>query len=357
MAHIIADRVKETSTTTGTGALTLAGAVTGFQAFSAACAVGDTLYYALQAVDASGVPTGDWECGLGTYSGANTLTRTTVTSSSNAGAAVSLAAGTKQVYISMPAVQVAWAREKLTAARTYYVRTDGADTNTGLANTAGGAFLTIQKAIDVAQSIDASIYQVTIQIADGSYTQNLTMPSPMVGKLKLIIQGNATTPTNVVLNGYFFASANAYAYIKDFKVTGGTIGLGTESGAIVEFSGLDFGAASARHISVAYGSYINCSGAYTISGDSPSHILIDNASSYRGGGVCTLSGTRAFSTAFIVGSGGAQYIKAGSGSYSGTATGTRYSATLNAVINTAGGGASFFPGNAAGTTATGGQYA
>lgn len=106
MAFVIADRVKETSITTGTGALTLAGAMTGFQAFSAACTVGDTCYYALQGVDAGGSPTGEWECGLGTYSAADTLTRTTVTSSSNAGAAVSLAAGAKQVFISMPAVQV-----------------------------------------------------------------------------------------------------------------------------------------------------------------------------------------------------------------------------------------------------------
>ena len=58
MTFIIADRVKETSTTTGTGALTLAGAITGFSAFNARCSVGDTCYYAIQAVDAGGTPTG-----------------------------------------------------------------------------------------------------------------------------------------------------------------------------------------------------------------------------------------------------------------------------------------------------------
>lgn len=105
MAHITADRVKESTTTTGTGALTLSGALTGFRAFSAVCATSDTVHYALQAVDGSGVPTGEWEVGIGTYSGANTLTRTTVLSSSNAGAAVSLAAGTKHVWIDLPAVR------------------------------------------------------------------------------------------------------------------------------------------------------------------------------------------------------------------------------------------------------------
>jgi len=104
MAHVIVDRIKETTTTTGTGALALAGAVMGYRTFSAVCSTNDTVYYALQAVDGAGAPTGDWEVGLGTYSGTNTLTRTTVLASSNSGAIVSLASGTKQVWLDMPAV-------------------------------------------------------------------------------------------------------------------------------------------------------------------------------------------------------------------------------------------------------------
>jgi hypothetical protein len=103
MALIVKDRVKETTTTTGTGALILAGAMTGFRAFSSVCSTNDTCYYALQAVDSNGTPTGDWEVGLGTYSGTNTLTRTTVLSSSNSGSAVSLSSGTKQVWIDIAA--------------------------------------------------------------------------------------------------------------------------------------------------------------------------------------------------------------------------------------------------------------
>lgn len=98
----IADRIKETTTTTGTGPLTLAGAITGYRAFSSACAVNDLCYYALQAVDASGIPTGDWEVGVGAYSATNTLTRIGVLSSSNAGALVNLAAGTKHVWMDWP---------------------------------------------------------------------------------------------------------------------------------------------------------------------------------------------------------------------------------------------------------------
>ena len=101
MAFINADRVKETTTTTGTGAVTLAGAVAGFQAFSAVMAVNDTCYYVI----VSGTGT-DWETGTGTYSSASVLTRTNVLSSSNSGNAVSFAAGTKDVFMGPIANQV-----------------------------------------------------------------------------------------------------------------------------------------------------------------------------------------------------------------------------------------------------------
>jgi microcystin-dependent protein len=106
MAHILEDRVLESTTTTGTGALTLAGAITGFRAFSAVCAVNDTVPYFIEAVDSLGQPTGDYEWGTATYSGANTLTRTTVLGSSNAGAAVNFAAGSKNVGIALTRAEV-----------------------------------------------------------------------------------------------------------------------------------------------------------------------------------------------------------------------------------------------------------
>jgi hypothetical protein len=103
MTLIVADRVMETSTTTGTGAFTLAAAVTGYRRFSAVCSTNDTLYYAIEALDSNGNPSGDWEVGLGTYSGTNTLTRTTVQFSSNANSAVNFAAGSKRVILSATA--------------------------------------------------------------------------------------------------------------------------------------------------------------------------------------------------------------------------------------------------------------
>lgn len=100
MAHIVEDRVAETSTTTGTGNFTLAGAITGFVAFDDVMANGDTCYYMIEAVDSGGTPTGEWETGLGTFNDTDTLVRTTVSRSSNAGAAVNFSAGTKRVALS-----------------------------------------------------------------------------------------------------------------------------------------------------------------------------------------------------------------------------------------------------------------
>lgn len=94
MAHVTGDRVKETTTTTGTGAVTLAGAVSGFRAFSDVAANGDTVYYCIAHQSAA-----EWETGLGTWGTGGILTRTTVIASSNAGAAVNFSAGTKNVFV------------------------------------------------------------------------------------------------------------------------------------------------------------------------------------------------------------------------------------------------------------------
>jgi hypothetical protein len=97
MALVLKDRVKETSTTAGTGTLTLAGAVSGFQSF-AAVGNGNTTYYAI----ADSV-TGDWEVGIGTYtSSGTTLSRTTVLSSSNGGSLVNFSANSKDVFVTYP---------------------------------------------------------------------------------------------------------------------------------------------------------------------------------------------------------------------------------------------------------------
>ncbi len=97
MSLIVADRVQETTNTTGTGAYTLGGAVAGFQTFASVASDTDTVYYSI-------TDNVDWEVGLGTYaSGAGTITRTTVFSSSNSDAAVDWGIGTKNIFLTYPA--------------------------------------------------------------------------------------------------------------------------------------------------------------------------------------------------------------------------------------------------------------
>lgn len=98
MAFVLKDRVKETTTTTGTGTVTLAGAVLGYQSFSA---IGDanSCYYTL-----AGQGTAEWEVGIGTYtSSGTTFSRDTVLASSNSGSLVNFSAGTKDIFCDYPA--------------------------------------------------------------------------------------------------------------------------------------------------------------------------------------------------------------------------------------------------------------
>ena len=99
MALVLNDRVKETTTTTGTGALTLAGAVTGFETFGTGVGNSNTTYYAITLPGSA-----EFEVGLGTLNGdSSTITRTTVISSSNSDSAVNFSAGTKTIFCTIPA--------------------------------------------------------------------------------------------------------------------------------------------------------------------------------------------------------------------------------------------------------------
>ena len=99
MALVLNDRVKETTTTTGTGAIALGGAVSSFETFGAGVGNSNTTYYAIVHQTAN-----EFEVGLGTLDGTSAnLTRTTVISSSNSDAAVNFSAGTKDVFCTFPA--------------------------------------------------------------------------------------------------------------------------------------------------------------------------------------------------------------------------------------------------------------
>jgi hypothetical protein len=96
MAFVVNDRVQEFTSTTGTGTLTLTGSPDGFETFSSAVGNGNTTYYAISS------NTTEFEVGIGTV-GAGTLSRDTVISSSNSDALVNFSAGTKNVFVTLPA--------------------------------------------------------------------------------------------------------------------------------------------------------------------------------------------------------------------------------------------------------------
>jgi len=104
MTLVLKDRVKEQTTTTGTGTVTLGGAVSGFEAFSAV-GDGNTTYYAIVHQTAD-----EWEVGLGTYTAAGTLlSRDTILESTNSDAAVNFSAGTKDVFVTYPSDKAVYA--------------------------------------------------------------------------------------------------------------------------------------------------------------------------------------------------------------------------------------------------------
>ena len=261
-------------------------------------------------------------------------------------------------------------REKLTANRTYYVRTDGSDSNNGLANTSGGAFLTIQKAIDTAVALDLATYDVTIQLGAGTYSvSGGNELKSIVGAGKIIIVGDETTPSNVTVTqtgsptnsqGCFYAFGVKGLYsLRGMKLTSATspgYGINISGGSRVEYQNMNFGAITTYHVRAVDGATLEVTGNYTISGGAVGHVVASSSIVRCQSRTITLSGTPAFSGQFAFATAAGYYV-ASLLTFSGSATGPRYSATLNGVINTAGGGASYFPGGSAGSTATGGQYA
>lgn len=251
-------------------------------------------------------------------------------------------------------------REQLTAARTYYVRTDGNDANSGLADSAASAFLTIQKAIDTVAALDLSTHQVTIQVGDGTYTGAVAC-KPYLGLLPPLIQGNAGTPANVIISTTSSSAITNDAGFTwrvealELRTTTSGNGLFATGGGVIKFSNLRFGACAGVHIYALPGSAIVASGNYAVSGGAQVHAATSGFVNLVGRTI-TFSNSPNFSVAFILAGRGGVFDAFGMSFMNGvTVTGSRYSASANGVIFALTPDP-YFPGNAAGSTATGGQY-
>ena len=253
-------------------------------------------------------------------------------------------------------------REKLTANRTYYVRTDGSDSNTGLANTSGGAFLTLQKAWNTFLTLDLGGFTGTIQIGHSgqTFTTGLSMTVAPVGGNITVDLGGSTINVTGGHAIYLFAGAAV-------TLTNGTLQTTTSGNAlfvrgsgsqVILGTGVIFGDCAGIHVYSLSGGYIRIPVAYSITGSADIHW---NASVggflEMGNATVTLTGTLSFLTFAYAASGGilSTYNSSFTG---GTVTGTRYECLTDGCINTFGGGANYFPGNSAGTggTTTGGGF-
>jgi hypothetical protein len=249
-------------------------------------------------------------------------------------------------------------REVLTANRTYYVRTDGNNGNSGLANTSGGAFQTLQRAYDVIiQTLDLGGWNVTVQIADGTYGGGLAVTQPWSGGGAVTLQGNSGTPANVVIST---TGADCFSTtgvlpgvltIKDIKLQTATSGSGINHQAIgvLQFSGINFGACATVHMFASVsGANVICTGDYTITGNTFAHVVASQSAAIKiQSKTVTLSGTPAFGLAFAYANPTGTLMLDGN-VYSGSATGVRYNASNGGTIYTGGAGTTYLPGGTAG---------
>jgi hypothetical protein len=213
-------------------------------------------------------------------------------------------------------------RPKLTADRTYYVRTDGSNSNDGLSNTSGGAFLTVQHAADIVYgTIDLNGFNATIQVAAGSYAGSTLANFPQVGKGTITILGDATTPSNVVLTGVGGGGAIGVANAASIQVNGfkliGSGGaqtgcLSATGNAALFHSNIEFGAAagvSSYHILTTTGGIVQALTGYTISSSAAFHLRAQSTGVIISAGITiTLTGSPVFSSGFARTQGGVVQI-------------------------------------------------
>lgn len=255
-------------------------------------------------------------------------------------------------------------RTRLTSNHTLYVRTDGNDSNNGLTNTAGGAFLTIQAALTFAlERYDLGGYNLTIQLANGTYTGGISVGSPQTGRGSIIIQGDTTTPSNVILSTgsatCIFVNNGIRLHIRGIKLTSTAYLAFAQFNASIYFDGkMDFGSSSfAQIISVWHGLILigsNCNitgaGSFFLYSDRGGLIVTAGALTF------TISGTLNYPNQFAKAVDGGIINSSGCTFSGGDVTGGRYFAQNNGIIETHSANANYFPGDVAGTTATGGIY-
>lgn len=249
-------------------------------------------------------------------------------------------------------------REVLTANRTYYVATTGSDANTGLS--AGTPLLTLQAAYNKVAALDLNSKSVTISVAAGTYSAGISATAPVVGLGFISITGaGATTVISSGAAAAFSASGGAAFTISNLKLSAATGNCiyAINNGYVGILGGITFGASTQQHMRSDRGGTISLANlaTITIDGSASTHAFANGGDILATAPAYTLVGTPNFASSFV-NAFGAGYVAYWMGSFTGAATGIRYNASANSVINVFGAGVNYFPGSVAGSTSSGGQY-
>ncbi|MFM0357950.1 hypothetical protein PQR12_31045 [Paraburkholderia nemoris] len=221
-------------------------------------------------------------------------------------------------------------------------------------------FATIQHALNYLQNLDLFGQTAFIAVADGTYSAGATYQglggNSCAGSISII--GDTANPGNVIVNGAFAANGSSTNLtVSGMTINGGVI---AQNGGILNIGpSVVFGTnVAGAHVQAQFEGTVNINTNYTVTGPATYHYLaslngiINNAAATA----VTFSGTLPF-TVVVQASQGAQISVPGITYTGASVSGTKYGANLNGVVYTGGGGANYFPGTVAGSTATGGQYA
>jgi hypothetical protein len=255
----------------------------------------------------------------------------------------------------------------VTADRTYYVRTDGSDSNNGRADNAGGAFLTIQKALDVVATLFLNNHNITIQVRAGTYTSSV-VSAPWIGRGTVTLVGDTTTPSNCVIaatstHAILVKNKGSRLTIQGFKITNSdtnTGGLSAHDGAQLSIGGkMEFGTCALYTLFAINGGQISidASVTYAVSGTGGGAFwwsaglgstIVNNAPSV----IFQFSQNVTVTSAFVYCTDKAMINTQGTitwdlATFTKTVTGKKYNVDNLALIQTYGG--AVFPGSIAGT--------
>jgi hypothetical protein len=299
---------------------------------------------------------------VATLNAASALTGTELFYADDGSADVRVTADQIKTFMGFPDV--------LTANRTYYVRSDGDDANDGLADTAAGAFSTIQAGVNAAALVIPNGFKVTVKVADGVTETNQVVLVPGVspgnddGTFETYaLEGNITDPSQVVISttseDAIFVPSGCYWFIRGVKVQTTTSGSGIrieDNSFVFIDNNMQFGTCAGKHIEC----YAACLGVfgppYEIVGGATYHYFSYGNSrifAYPDSDII-VTGTPGFSGAFAFAGAGGVIDVNGNSVFTGSATGTRFDLASGGSI---GGVSSItaFPGDVAGTV-TGGYY-